>query len=101
MSVITTNCNPIRAAAANPTISQKVSHSLSSNIPDVGTQRVGYFLRNRRIGGGCPDWIAIRRYYAHCREARTPYGGGRGRICDTDDRSFLRGIALVSPSARP
>src|SRR5437868_14819049 len=69
--------------------------------PNVGTQRMGHFLRNRRVRRGCPDWIAVRRCNAHRREARTPSGGGRGRICDTDDRSFLRGIAFVSSSARP
>src|SRR5262249_16019147 len=42
---------------------------------------MGQLLRNRRLGRGCPDWIAVRRYNAHCREAPATCGGGRGRIC--------------------
>lgn len=32
MSVITTNCNPIRAPEAEPTYAQNVVHSMSSGI---------------------------------------------------------------------
>ncbi len=59
---------------------------------------MGQLLRNRRLGCGRPDRIAVRRYDAHCRETSTTCGGGRRRICDADDRSFQQRVAFVSTS---
>src|SRR5436309_14197539 len=57
-------------------------------------------LHNRRLGRRGPDRIAVCRDDADCRQALTPCGGGRRRICDADDRSFRRGVAVVGSSTR-
>jgi hypothetical protein len=57
---------------------------------------MGKLLRHRRLVGGRPDRIAVRRHYAHCRKTDRPRrGSSRRRLRDAERRSFrTRAVAV-------
>ena len=66
---------------------------------DARARQMGRLLRDRRLGCGRADRIAVRRHDAHCRAAGAASGRGRRRVRDADDRSFRRRFAVVGASA--